>query len=151
MMKKNIIFDVEGVLFELDQGVGVNDKLFSPIPAGIALLHDVAALAAQEGHSLYICTNYSAQYMLILESEYPEIIGYFDGIVTTTKAQVKKPNPQIFRYLLDTYTLEPEASVFIDDQVTNVMAACKIGIEAIHAHDFEYVRRELVRIGVCIA
>lgn len=145
LKKKNIIFDLHGVLFELQQGEGAQHKLFSPLPEGIALLQEVAA---QDGYQLYGCTNWGDAYIEILKREHPEFTGYFQGIVTPNSALAKKPDPRILQYLLDAYQLESHSSVFIDDQMANVESARTLGIEAIHMIDAAYVRSELLRLGV---
>lgn len=145
MKHKNIIFDVTGVLF--DHGTE-QDKLFVPCKEGIEVLQDCRARAHVLGHTFYICTNMQIPYMEILQQEYPEIMGAFKGIVTPSTALAKKPNPQIFEYLLTRFHLEARDSVFIDDQEMNITAAQGLGMTGIHAQDFSHVRRELKRLGV---
>jgi FMN phosphatase YigB (HAD superfamily) len=146
--KKNIIFDLGGVLFEHNLGEAAHHQLFSPIPAGLELLDEVAAQAARQGHHLFVCTNWSTRYMDILEKEHPACIAYFKGIVTPTLAEAKKPDPQIFRYLLETHQLNAADSFFIDDQEQNVKAALALGINAIQLLTHEQVRSELARFGI---
>ncbi len=150
MGKKNIIFDVGGVLFEAHLGETAQHKLFVPIKKGIELLHDVVRSAADEGHQLFICTNWSSHYMNILEQEHPAITRYFKALVTPTIAHAKKPDPKMLQYILDTYNLVPHASVLIDDLFENVEAAKRVSMEGIHVyqHDFDHVRRELTRFGI---
>ncbi len=145
MKRKNIIFDVTGVLF--DHG-SEQDKLFVPLKEGIDVLQECRVSAQTQGHTLYICTNMQIPYMEILQQEYPEIMGAFKGIVTPSTALAKKPNPQIFEYLLSRFHLEARDSVFIDDQEMNIMAAREAGMIGIHAQDFTHVRSEFKRIGV---
>lgn len=147
--QKNIVFDLGGVLFEQNQvEIGNSKKLFSPIEAGVALLEECYTCAQKAGHKLYVCTNLSMGYIDMLEQDYPHIFAMFDGIVTPTVAQAKKPDVKIFNYLLDTYELVPHHSIFIDDQIGNVEAARQVGMSAIHVCDFMQVRAELSKIGV---
>lgn len=42
-----------------------------------------------------------------------------------------KPDPAIYRYLFETYSLNPEESFFIDDLEANVEAGRALGMEGI--------------------
>ncbi len=150
MRRRNIIFDVTGVLFNYNpaQEAHPDEKLFVPLEEGIALLKECAQKAKEKGHTLFICTNLHMTYLEILKQEYPEALGLFKAMVTPSTAMAKKPNPQIFQYLLDRYHLVPQDSVFIDDQESNIDAAKDAGMVGIHAQDFSYVRSELKRLGI---
>lgn len=150
LKKKNIIFDLHGVLFEHSNGEAARLNQFSPIQAGIKILSGIAAHKNTHDYRLFACTNWNQAIIEILKQEHPDILIHFDAIITPTQAQAKKPDPQIFRYVLDTYKLDEYTCLFIDDQESNVHAASSIHIEAIHAYDFEYLKKELVRFGVFI-
>lgn len=149
MRRRNIIFDITGVLFKYNetQKQVPEEKLFVPLQEGITLLYDCAKKAEEKGLFLYVCTNLHAPYLDILKQEYPETLNLFKAMVTPSTAMAKKPNPQIFRYLLDRYHLIPQDSVFIDDQTLNIDAAEDAGMIGIHAQDFSHVRNELQRLG----
>ena len=143
--QKNIIFDLHGVLFE--HNVPGQEKLFSAIEPGIVLLEDCYTAAQQKGYKLFACTNWQMTYVDILEQDFPHIFKMFDGAVTPTVSQAKKPDPRMFQYLLDTYNLIPHLSVFIDDQIANVEAARTLGLQGIHLDDYATVQSELKRFG----
>lgn len=148
MKRKNIIFDVTGVLFDHGTQDSTQGKVFVPCKEGIEVLKECMVSAEAQGHTLYICTNMQIPYMEILQQEYPDIMGAFKGIVTPSTALAKKPSLAIFQYLLARFHLEPRDSVFIDDQEMNIVAAQEVGIIGIHAYDFSHVRNELKRLGV---
>lgn len=59
--------------------------------------------------------------------------NYFDKIVTSEDAGVKKPNPIIFKYALDTVNASAKESIMIGDNwETDVMGALNNGIDAIY-------------------
>ena len=64
------------------------------------------------------------------------------------RQQAKKPDLQIFRYLLDTYSLEPQASVFIDDQQDNIEAARALGFNGIVYQNQRTTEKELAKLGI---
>lgn len=150
LTQKNLVFDLGGVLFEHNPVAdGLNQqKLFSPIEPGVKLLEECYARAQKSGHKLFVCSNWSMRYIDILEQDFPSLFAMFNGIVTPTVAQAKKPDTKIFRYLLDTYDLLPQNSIFLDDQLLNVEAARSIGMSGIHVGDFVQVRSELERLEV---
>lgn len=47
------------------------------------------------------------------------------------KLGIKKPDPEIFLYVLEKMNTKPEDACFIDDNEINVVAAKKIGIEGV--------------------
>lgn len=52
---------------------------------------------------------------------------YFDGIVTSFKANSLKPEEKIFRYAENTLGIKPEETIFLDDSQTNLDAAAALG------------------------
>ena len=142
--KRNIIFDIGGVLF--DQS-GDHQKLFVPRAEGISLLQECLTMPKQ-GNTFYVCTNLTIPYVELLQEEFPDIMGAFKGVVTPNTALAKKPSPKIFQYLINRYHLLPEDSIFIDDQEDNIRAAEQEGMIGIHAHDFTLVRTQLKRMGI---
>ena len=52
----------------------------------------------------------------------------FDGEVISCEEQVVKPEPEIYRRLLDRYSLDPAETLFIDDRPVNLEAARTFGI-----------------------
>jgi putative hydrolase of the HAD superfamily len=55
----------------------------------------------------------------------------FRGIVVSGEIQLMKPEPEIYRHLLERFGLQPAESVFIDDLQANVDAAKGVGLHAI--------------------
>lgn len=143
MKPKNIIFDLNGVLFEESLN---NPEIWVPIDEGIEVLRDCATHRA--GHSLYACSNVKPRYLEQLNKHYSDIMGLFTGIVTPETAFSKKPDPEIFRFLLNTYGLLPKDSVFLDDHKTNIAVAQSLGLSGIHVIAFDQVRQELGQLGV---
>lgn len=59
------------------------------------------------------------------------INDYFDGIVVSYQELMCKPNPDIFKNLLERYKLTPSQTVFLDDSAANCSSAESVGIHAI--------------------
>lgn len=60
------------------------------------------------------------------------INDYFDGIVTSFQEGCCKPDPQIFRILIDRYSLTPGHTLYLDDGEANCRAAAACGLNAWH-------------------
>lgn len=56
----------------------------------------------------------------------------FHAVVISAQIGVMKPEPAAYRAILTALTVEPAASVFIDDNPANVEGAARLGIHAIH-------------------
>ena len=140
MSKKNIIFDLNGVLFTKS----LQDLV--PLEEGIALLQECSS--HEFGHRLYVCSNMRAQYLEQLHIDFPDIMSLFMGIVTPATAHVEKPNKEIFQHLLDLYDIKAEESFFLDDHVINIEAVEQLGMTGIHVEDFKRVRLELIKRGI---
>ena len=101
----------------------------------------------QAGVRLYALSNWSAETFPVARPRYP-FLETFDGIVISGEEKLAKPDPRIFRHLLERYDLEPAATVFIDDSDANVAAAAAQGMIALRFEDAATLRRDLVRLGL---
>ena len=58
------------------------------------------------------------------------INDYFDGVVVSFQEKTCKPDPQIFRNVVERFGLKPEETLMLDDSEANVKAAESIGLKA---------------------
>ncbi len=56
---------------------------------------------------------------------------YFDGMVTSFEARACKPDPRIFRAVVENLGIEPSETLFLDDSQVNVKAAVEFGFQAV--------------------
>lgn len=77
-----------------------------------------------------------------------DFLPYTDGGILSYQEKVVKPDPEIYRRLLDRYSLKPEESVFIDDTKANVEAAEALGLHGICFQTREQAVEELRALGV---
>jgi 2-haloacid dehalogenase len=101
----------------------------------------------ETGVNLYALSNWSAETFPVARSRYP-FLEWFDGIVISGEVKLAKPDPRIFRHLLDRYGLDPVATVFIDDSEANVRAAAAQGLVALRFEGAATLRTHLVRLGL---
>lgn len=56
---------------------------------------------------------------------------YFDGVYFSHLLRLRKPNREIYEYVLSDAELVPEETVFFDDMEINVLAAKQVGIHGV--------------------
>ena len=74
--------------------------------------------------------------------------GLFDVKVISALVGVAKPDPAIYRVLLERLGTGPESTVFVDDREQNIAAAVALGIQAIRFEGYETLIPALRRCGV---
>jgi putative hydrolase of the HAD superfamily len=74
----------------------------------------------------------------------------FTGVVISCRLHLCKPEPAIYRYLLETYGLEGAHTVFIDDTEANLAAAAQFGMRTIKFENPAQCERLLHVLG-CFA
>ncbi len=109
-----------------------------PIPEMIDLFHELR----RRGYKVYILSNMPEEMHLEL-AKLHDFFVHPEGQVYSYQVKAIKPQPQIYQALLQSYKLNPEESVFIDDRVDNVMAAERLKIKAIQCESPSQVRRQL--------
>lgn len=87
-------------------------------------------LKQSKHYKLYALTNWSAETFPVALGRF-EFLHWFDGIVVSGTEKNRKPFPEFYQLLLDRYSVKPENALFIDDNLRNVEAARKMGIESI--------------------
>jgi 2-haloacid dehalogenase len=97
--------------------------------------------------SLYALSNWSSETFPLARQRF-DFLGWFDGVVLSGEVGVCKPDPRIFRHLLERYLLAPGRTVFIDDMPHNVTAAAELGMLALHFRGAGELRSDLFRLGL---
>ena len=108
---------------------------------------EVLAELRQRNVPLYALSNWSAETFPPQRQRF-EFLSWFDGIVISGLEGVIKPDPHIFRILLERYGVAAQSAVFIDDVARNAAAASALGIHGIHFRSPEQLRRELATLGM---
>jgi len=61
--------------------------------------------------------------------------NYFDACYLSYACHLMKPDPEIFRFVLDNELIRPDELLFVDDGPRNIEVARSLGIQAILATD----------------
>jgi 2-haloacid dehalogenase len=83
------------------------------------------------GIRLLALTNWSHETFPIALRRFA-FLAWSEGIVVSGRELLVKPDPAIFKLLIDRYRLDPASTVFIDDSIRNVEAAEVEGLHGIH-------------------
>jgi putative hydrolase of the HAD superfamily len=68
---------------------------------------------------------------------------FFDELVFSCNEGIRKPDHRIYKIIINNLENLPKESIFIDDQLENIIAARKIGIHTVHFKDFFSFKKEL--------
>lgn len=110
-----------------------------PLPDSVALLNDLDAA----GYRLYCLSNVARPIYDRIAADNP-FCRLFTGIVISGDLRFGKPDPAIFRHLLDTHGLQAEQTVMIDDLPQNITGARQAGLHGMVFTSAADCRRRLL-------
>lgn len=99
----------------------------------------------EQGYGIYGLTNWSAETIPLAYAKY-DFFSLFDGIVVSGEEKIIKPDPEIFKILLERYNLTAEDTLFIDDSPANIEAARRLGFRTILFDDIEKVSSKVAAL-----
>lgn len=95
-----------------------------------------------QGYKLFVLSNMTRHF---IKNEYKfPIFSYFDGIVYSAPIKMIKPNPKIYEYILNKYSLNPEECLFVDDIKENLAGAARFNIKTFQFNDNAKELREFI-------
>lgn len=104
-------------------------QMFSgPIEENVALFK---SLIASGNYKIYALTNWSAEKWDKALELFP-FFNFFDGVVVSGQEKMRKPSTKIYELMLNRFQINPEKTIFIDDNEENVTASKTLKIHGIH-------------------
>jgi HAD superfamily hydrolase (TIGR01509 family) len=97
------------------------------------------------GSRLWVLSNYPPWAELVRSRL--RLDRYFDGYAVSYQIGARKPDPAAYLGLCRQCQVAPERCLLIDDRLTNVEGARRVGMPALHFDGAEALRRELVARG----
>jgi len=80
-------------------------------------------------YKFYFLTNINEyRFKKCLENE---VCKYFEGGIPSYETDLRKPDPEIFKALINEFELKPEETIFIDDKIENIETAIDLGLQTI--------------------
>ncbi len=96
---------------------------------------------------IYLLSNFNKK--LRKELHKIPVLEKFDGLVISGEVKLAKPNLEIYHYLLNTYHLQADECLFVDDLPKNIESAKTVGIHGyLFDGDVAKLRAYLTEIGV---
>lgn len=101
----------------------------------------------EKGYKVLVLSNFSSKGYRECRKAL-DFLDYVDGGILSFQENVVKPEPEIYKLLLERYHLNPEECVFMDDTERNLPAAREFGIHTILFESREQAAEELRKLGV---
>lgn len=101
----------------------------------------------QAGYPLYGFSNWSAETFPYARAKY-DFFDLFDDMVISGAVGFVKPEPEIYRIMLDKIQSPAQECLFIDDSLPNIQQANTMGFITIHFQSPAQLEDELKRLGI---
>ena len=108
---------------------------------------DIFRTLRQRRIRTYALTNFSAETWPLAVARFP-FLNDFDGTVVSGIEGLIKPDPAIYRLLMQRHAITPSRAIFIDDRLENVESARTLGLHGIHFVEPVAVRLALRELGL---
>lgn len=87
----------------------------------------------EEGYRLFLLSNTNAIHIDLAYAQWKKVSeeapnAYFEHIFLSHEVGLRKPDPEIFKLVCDTASLDPEHTLFIDDSIQHINGAESIGL-----------------------
>lgn len=99
-------------------------------------------LVHSNSYKVVALTNWSHETFPIALERF-EFLHWFEGIIVSGEERTRKPFTDIYNITLERFNIRAENSIFIDDNLRNVEAARKLGINGIHFKDAVLLKEQL--------
>ena len=94
-------------------------------------MREVVESLKKKGYGVYGLSNWSAETFVPFVRDKHPVLKLLDGYVVSGFEKVKKPDPRLYRILLDRYGLKADECFFIHDSPDNIAAGEALGIRGI--------------------
>ncbi|ATQ70007.1 MULTISPECIES: HAD family hydrolase [Methylosinus] len=118
-----------------------SEMIAGEIEGTVALLERLA----ERGVPLYALTNLSDEKYESLYERHA-FFRRFAGVLVSGRVKMVKPDPAIYRLLLESCELRAEQCLFIDDSAANVDGARRVGLSALQFESPAQIERVLVEL-----
>ncbi len=96
---------------------------------------DIMQRLRTEGHRVVVLSNTNSLHCRYWPEQYPQVGESADRIYLSQELGMRKPEANIYRYVLEQEGTTPENTVFFDDNYDNIVGATALGITSIHVVD----------------
>lgn len=100
-----------------------------------------------QGYGIYLLSNYSKASFENDRKKF-DFLEYVDGKIISYEIQSVKPEPTIYKELLEKYNINPKEAIFLDDLEDNLEMAKSFGINTIHVTSHQSALDGLEKYGI---
>jgi putative hydrolase of the HAD superfamily len=101
----------------------------------------------QRGLRTAILSNMGDTVLATMEREF-DWFPHFDVLIWSFQHRMAKPEPAIYRLVLEKLGTEPAETLFLDDKQLNVDAARALGMQALVFSNIDKLRTDLIAAGL---
>lgn len=126
------------------------ERLIAEVFAGMILIEETPPLMRRlhaGGYRLFALTDNVREVVAHLRLQH-DFWDMFEGVTCSAEVGVLKPDPAIYRSLLDGHGLAPHETLFFDDMPHNVKGAEDLGMHARLFTHAAQAERDLVELGL---
>lgn len=116
------------------------DMIPGEVPGTVDVLRDLKA----RGTRVLALTNMPVETEPQLRARF-DWFELFEGVIVSGREKLVKPDPAIYRILIDRFGVDPSTTAFVDDRPENIDAANALGFQGILFTDADALRRVLGR------
>jgi len=110
---------------------------------------DILKSLHKQGYQLFALTDNVREIVEYLQKKY-DFWQYFDGVVVSAHIGTMKPGSEIFKYLLNTYHLNPNETLFIDDHLPNVESAQSLSFYGLQFFNAKQCVTDMNQLGITV-
>lgn len=100
----------------------------------------------QKGYSCYLLSNFPDRFAGL--PAITPILQKLDGMVISYQIHMLKPDPAIFLRAAQILGIEPNETIFIDDNAPNVLSAKTVGMAGHHFTSVEDLKSHFLQAGI---
>lgn len=117
--------------------------ILTPIDESVALLK----LISEKNYKSYMLSNF---HLVAFEHVYEkfDFFKLFDGGIISYREKLVKPELDIYKRLVEEYSIRPEESLFIDDMEVNIRGAEKLGFHVVLFKNSEQLKTSLYELSI---
>lgn len=128
--KDEVIEDFKNAVPGLENEIGIMFDRFDEVVESYDYAKDLVDYAKDKGYKVYLLSNYADWLFDAHEKNQFNFLDRIDGKIVSGYVHLVKPDPAIYKLLLETYDLKASECIFFDDRLNNVEGARKVGMRA---------------------
>lgn len=96
----------------------------------------------KRNYKIYALTNHGKEWFEYERKKFG-LDKYFDFIFTSYNLKIAKPNPKIYKTIIQKIKLKPKECIFVDNNKMNILTAKLLGFKTIYFRSASQLKKEL--------